>query len=96
MTNAVVALAIETVKAGYGALIFCSGRQGCQSMASLVGQAMPTLPGTEDEVLDKREDVIGDLRSLAVGLDETLGITVMQGVAFHRTFQILQCSAFVG
>lgn len=96
MTNSVLALAIETVKAGYGALIFCSSRQACQSMASLVGQAMPILPGNEDEILDKREDVISHLRSLSVGLDETLGITVMQGVAFHRTFQTLEFSAFVG
>ena len=84
MSNAVVSLAMETVNAGYGALIFCSGRQGCQSMAALVSEAMPAPSDNRDEVLDKRKDVISDLRSLAVGLDDTLGITVMKGVAFHR------------
>ena len=82
LTNAVVSLAIETAKAGYGALIFCSGRQGCQSTASLVSEAMPVL--SDEKVLDQRKDVIGDLRSLPVGLDDTLDKTVMKGVAFHH------------
>ena len=82
--NAVVSLAIETVRDGHGALIFCSGRQGCQSMAALVSEAMPNLDDTDDKLLDRREDVVNDLRSLAVELDETLGLTVMRGVAFHR------------
>ncbi|CAF9908910.1 MAG: hypothetical protein ALECFALPRED_005166 [Alectoria fallacina] len=81
---AVVSLAIETAKAGYGALIFCSGRQGCQSTASLVSEAMPVLFDVDEKVLDRRKDVISELRSLPVGLDETLDKTVMKGVAFHH------------
>ncbi len=96
MSNAVVSLAVETVKAGCGALIFCSGRQGCQSMATLVSEAMPALPDTEDEVLDKRQDLISDLRSLAVGLDETLANTVMKGVAFHRSYPNALLLTYVG
>lgn len=84
MTNAVVSLAIETAKAGYGALIFCSGRQGCQSTASLVSEAMPALSDVDEKILDRRKDVIGELRSLSVGLDDTLDKTVMKGVAFHH------------
>ena len=85
LSNAVVSLAIETVRAGYGALIFCGGRQGCQSMAALVCEAMPSIEDVNDELLERREDVVSDLRSLAIGLDDTLGITVMRGVAFHRS-----------
>ena len=98
MSNAVVSLAVETVKAGYGALIFCNGRQGCQSTAQLVSEAMPSASETEEYVLDKRKDVISDLRSLAVGLDETLGITVMRGVAFHRSYpgKSITISRYVG
>lgn len=84
LTNAVVSLAIETAKAGYGALIFCSGRQGCQWTASLVSEAMPVLSDVDEKVLDRRKDVISDLRSLPVGLDDTLDKTVMKGVAFHH------------
>lgn len=84
VTNAVVSLAIETAKAGYGALIFCSGRQGCQSTASLVSEAMPALSDVDEKLLDRREDVISELRSLPVGLDDTLDKTVMRGVAFHH------------
>ena len=84
LTNAVVSLAVETAKGGYGALIFCSGRQGCQSTASLVSEAMPVLSDVDEKLLDRRKDVVSELRSLPVGLDDTLDKTVMKGVAFHH------------
>ena len=79
--NAVVALAVETASEGYGALIFCGGRQTCQVTALLVSQAMPEC---NNETLDKRQDVMDDLKSLPVGLDETLEKTIPRGVGFHR------------
>ena len=90
MSNAVVSLAIETATAGYGALIFCGGRQACQSTAALVSEAMPCGLTVEDGILDKRKDVIGELRSLPVGLDETLAKTMIRGVAFHRMLPTTQ------
>ncbi len=84
LTNAVVSLAIETAEAGHGALIFCSGRQGCQSTASLISEAMLVPSDVDEKMLDRRKDVISQLRSLPVGLDETLDKTVMRGVAFHH------------
>jgi DNA polymerase theta len=84
MSNAVVALAIETANAGYGALIFCSGRQGCQSIATLISEAMPGGLAVDNNVLDRRKDAINELRSLPAGLDETLGKTIIRGVAFHH------------
>ncbi|KAI4149896.1 MAG: hypothetical protein L6R39_002399 [Caloplaca ligustica] len=80
-TNAVVALAIETASEGYGALVFCGGRQACQATALLISQAMP---GCSDETFAKRQGVVLDLKSLPMGLDETLEETVPRGVAFHR------------
>ncbi len=82
LLNAVVSLAIETAVAGYGALVFCSGRQGCQSTAALISEAMPV--ELDEDTIDRRTDVISELRSLPVGLDETLAKTVIRGVAFHR------------
>lgn len=80
--DAVVALAVETAVAGSGALVFCSARQGCQSTAVSIAEAMPY---EIDEVLpDRREDVISELRSLPVGLDETLERTIIHRVAFHH------------
>lgn len=84
VTNAVVSLAVETATAGHGALIFCGGRQGCQSTALLVSEAMLAGSDVDIETLDKRKDVVSDLRSLSVGLDDTLGKTVIKGVAFHH------------
>ena len=80
--DAVVALAIETAIAGFGALVFCSGRQGCQATAALVADAMPS--EDDETVIDRRGDVISELRSLSVGLDETLEKIIIRGVAFHH------------
>lgn len=83
-TNAMVALAVETAAAGYGALVFCGSRGACQIHAATISEAMPgLLPGESDE-LNKRLDLLADLRSLACGLDPVLENTVIKGVGFHR------------
>lgn len=84
LSNAVVSLAVETVNAGYGVLIFCGGRQGCQSTALLIHEAIPSRVDPSDDILSRRKDVLSDLRSLATGLDEILAKTIIKGVAFHR------------
>ena len=50
----------------------------------MIAEAMPCGNGVPDDVLDCRKEVLSDLRSLAVGLDDFLEKTIMQGVAFHR------------
>ncbi|KAJ5897270.1 Helicase C-terminal [Penicillium tannophilum] len=81
-TNAMVALAVETASAGYGALVFCGSRNACQINAATIGEAMPH---TEDkEELNKRLDLLADLRSLTCGLDPVLGNTVIKGTGFHH------------
>lgn len=82
--NAVVSLAIETVRAGYGALVFCSGRQGCQVNALLISEAMPPASDANPDVFNRRKQVLTELRSLPVGLDSSLEKTIPRGVAFHR------------
>ncbi|CAG8957860.1 hypothetical protein HYFRA_00000200 [Hymenoscyphus fraxineus] len=84
LTNAVVALANETARAGYGALVFCSSRLGCERNAILISQVLPrpeeVLPG----VMEKRSELLNDLMSTSTGLDYTLERTVPVGVAFHH------------
>ena len=82
VTNVVVSLAIETAKAGFGALIFCSNRKGCETLARLVSRVRGE--DISNQVLEQRKEVLAELRSLPIGIDETLGKTVMRGVAFHR------------
>jgi replicative superfamily II helicase len=82
--NAVVALAVETVKAKHGALVFCGSRLSCQSTASLIATAMPTEDTLETGVLYQRIDLLSNLRSLPVGLDDVLEQTIPYGVAFHH------------
>ena len=84
MPNSVIALAIETANSGFGVLVFCSSRLACQTTAELVSSAMPTPQELTDEVLDRRKEVLTDLRSVPTGLDETLKKTIIRGVAFHR------------
>lgn len=86
-TNAMVALAVETAAAGYGALVFCGSRGACQIHAATITEAMPgLLPGEseESEELNRRLDLLAELRSLACGLDPVLQNTVIKGVGFHR------------
>ena len=84
VTNVVVSLAIETARSGYGALIFCSNRKGCETLALLISRAMPRSDDVAGEIMEQRRDVLSELRSLPIGIEDTLGKTVMKGVAFHR------------
>ncbi|KAI8632054.1 P-loop containing nucleoside triphosphate hydrolase protein [Xylariaceae sp. FL1651] len=82
--NAVVALTNETARSGYGVLVFCSSRQGCESDACLISRVLPQTSELDPFILERRLDLLGDLRSLPTGLDPKLGETVPAGVAFHH------------
>ncbi|PYH89900.1 DNA-directed DNA polymerase theta [Aspergillus ellipticus CBS 707.79] len=83
MTNATVALAIDTAAAGYGALVFCGSRQVCQLQAAIISEAMPA-PSEDTDELNRRLDLLADLRSLPSGLDPVLEKTLPRGVGFHH------------
>lgn len=82
--NAVVALANETVRSGYGVLVFCGSRQGCESDARLISRVLPLGHELDYNVYEQRLDLMGDLQSLSTGLDATLEETIPAGVAFHH------------
>ncbi|KAJ4422146.1 hypothetical protein N0V82_003230 [Gnomoniopsis sp. IMI 355080] len=82
--NSVVALANETARAGYGALVFASSRAGCEADSLMISRVMPTFSEMDVDVQEKRTDLLGDLRSLPGGLDPTLAQTIPNGVAFHH------------
>ncbi|KAH8890968.1 P-loop containing nucleoside triphosphate hydrolase protein [Thozetella sp. PMI_491] len=82
--NAVVALANETARAGFGALVFARSRSGCESDALLISRVLPSWHEIDPAVQDKRLELLGELRGLATGLDPVLEQTIPAGVAFHR------------
>ncbi|CAL3962327.1 unnamed protein product [Diplocarpon coronariae] len=84
LTNSVVALANETARAGYGALVFCSSRVGCERDAQLISQVLPQPEQVESLTMDRRRELLNDLRSTNTGLDQVLGKTIPVGVAFHH------------
>lgn len=84
LLNAVVALASETAKAGYGVLVFCNSRGGCETDALVISQSMPEPDSIPGNIIDKRKDLLGELRSMTTGLDHTLEKTIPYGVGFHR------------
>ncbi|TPX14216.1 uncharacterized protein E0L32_000610 [Thyridium curvatum] len=84
VVNAVVALANETVRAGFGALVFSSSRAMCESDALLISRVLPSQDELDPLTLDRRLDLLGDLRSLNTGLDANLEKTIPYGVAFHH------------
>ena len=84
LLNAVVALAYETASTGFGALVFAGSRGMCESDARWISRVMPPTSELSPTVLDRRMDLLSELRSLSTGLDPVLGETVLYGVAFHR------------
>ncbi|KAL2757455.1 hypothetical protein ACRALDRAFT_2039882 [Sodiomyces alcalophilus JCM 7366] len=82
--NAVVALANETARAGYGVLVFAGSRAACESNAKLIARVMPQLDELNADIVDKRIDLLAELRSLSTGLDPVLEETITFGVAFHH------------
>ena len=83
MLNSVIALALETAVHGYGALIFCSSRQGCQTMAKLVSECMPPELIT-GKLSDLRADLLASLQALPGGFEPALSKTLPVGVGFHH------------
>ncbi|KAK7745282.1 hypothetical protein SLS53_002777 [Cytospora paraplurivora] len=82
--NSVVALTNETVRAGYGVLVFASSRAGCESDALIISRVLPQSYEGNVDIQEQRADLLGDLRSLPGGLDPVLEKTIPQGVAFHH------------
>ncbi|CAM1506524.1 Fc.00g061650.m01.CDS01 [Cosmosporella sp. VM-42] len=82
--NAVVTLAHETAVAGYGALVFAGSRGICESDARWISRVMPEPKELDPSLVDKRTDLLGELRSLSTGIDPVLEETVLHGVAFHH------------
>ncbi|KAL6356458.1 hypothetical protein LRP88_10054 [Fusarium phalaenopsidis] len=84
--NAVVTLACETATSGFGALVFAGSRGMCESDARWISRAMPPPNELRPEVVDRRMDLLGELRGLNTGIDPVLEETVLYGVAFHPKF----------
>ena len=84
LVNAVVALTNETVRHGYGVLVFCSSRAGCEIDAALISRIMPAQEELEKGTWEARLDMLGDLRNTSVGLEKSLERCVQRGVAYHR------------
>lgn len=87
--NAVVSLAHETALMGYGSLVFAGSRGICESDARLISRVMPQPHELDSETMDKRMDLLSELRSLSTGADPVLEETVLSGVAFHRKSSLL-------
>ncbi|KKK12879.1 DNA-directed DNA polymerase theta [Aspergillus rambellii] len=83
-TNAMVALSVDTVTAGYGALVFCGSRHACQIFAALISEAMPDPSTMSIDEVNRRLDLSAELRSLPSGLDPALETPLIKGVGFHH------------
>ncbi|KFA51493.1 hypothetical protein S40293_06776 [Stachybotrys chartarum IBT 40293] len=77
--NAVVALAHETACRGFGVLVFAGSRGQCESDARWISRVMPGADELDASLLDKRLELLADLRNLSTGIDpvleETAGLT---------------------
>ncbi|CAK7266939.1 hypothetical protein SEPCBS57363_002346 [Sporothrix epigloea] len=86
VTNAVVALANETARAGYGALVFSSSRAATESDALLISRVLSVTPEElGSAVWEARLDLLGELQALvSSSLDTHLSQTILAGVGFHH------------
>ena len=91
LVNAVVALSNETVRAGYGALVFCSSRAGCEKDAILISQVLLRAGEIDAFIVEKRRDLLNELRSTTIGLDHVLEKIIPVGVAFYRECGWYKC-----
>ncbi|PHH88258.1 hypothetical protein CDD83_7774 [Cordyceps sp. RAO-2017] len=77
--NAVVSLAHETASRGFGVLVFAGSRGVCEADARWISRVMPEPHQLSPGLVEKRMDLLGDLRSLSSGVDpvleETAGLT---------------------
>ncbi|PNH58621.1 hypothetical protein VD0002_g8911 [Verticillium dahliae] len=90
VVNSVVALAAETARAGYGALVFAGSRGACETDAKLIARVLPQQEEVGSTIFDKRVGLLAELRSLSTGLDAALEETIPSGVAFHHvSFQYI-------
>lgn len=81
-----LALAYETASSGYGVLVFAGSRSSCESDARWISKVMPRPETLDPFLVDKRMDLLSELRSLTTGVDPVLEETVLYGVAFHRGY----------
>ncbi|KAI9885208.1 MAG: hypothetical protein M1823_003011 [Watsoniomyces obsoletus] len=84
LPNAVLALTLETVEAGYGALVFCGSRKACELNAVMISEAMPLDAQSDSALQAAKREVLNELRDTSVGLDSMLEKAILGGVAFHR------------
>ncbi|KAB8299282.1 hypothetical protein EYC80_001362 [Monilinia laxa] len=76
LLNSVVALANETARSGYGVLVFCSSRLGCERDAIVISQVLPPPDAVNPTLMNRRYDLLNDLRNTSSGLDHVLERTV--------------------
>ncbi|PWW73539.1 P-loop containing nucleoside triphosphate hydrolase protein [Tuber magnatum] len=81
VTNAIVSLVRGAVIADHGVLVFCESRRRCEDVGKLLAKFMPAV---DEEVREKRMEIVRDLATTSTGLDFTLEKTVPTGVAFHH------------
>ncbi|BFZ62187.1 hypothetical protein YB2330_003269 [Saitoella coloradoensis] len=79
--NALVALTLETLSEGGSVLVFCSARGTCVETAKLLFAFVPV---AQADIIEKRIELIRQLRDTPSGVDEILEGCVMKGIAYHH------------
>ncbi|KAF8469085.1 DEAD/DEAH box helicase [Kalaharituber pfeilii] len=79
--NAIISLAYGCVIEGHSALVFCSTRDMTEKITKLLCQFMP---GVDEDIAERRREVIRDLAASSTGLDRILGTSIPMGVAYHH------------
>ncbi|KAG4096849.1 P-loop containing nucleoside triphosphate hydrolase protein [Neocallimastix lanati (nom. inval.)] len=81
--NYMVPLVDEVVKKNNSVLIFCPTKYNCEQCARTLSHFF--LNNGDEKVKEKRRELISHLSRCPAGLDSTLEITVICGIAYHHS-----------
>ncbi len=98
-TESLVHMVKDTVKSGGNVLVFCARKRWCKSAAKTLASKLNIINSEiangndkhskpinfDDNIVQKREYLLRNLRNTVFGLDEDLQITIPMGIAWHHS-----------
>lgn len=88
----------ECISGGHAVLIFCATKNWCEKAAAMLADELPVCPrdqdmqppdpsdltGRSESIMDRRLQLLEELRQAPSGLCPILAVTILRGVAYHH------------
>ena len=80
-----VCLVFEVLSKGLSCLVFCATKRECENACTLVAKLLIKDQNLPIELLEARQKLLIDLNNTPSGLDKTLKLSIVHGIAFHHS-----------